>query len=186
MVKEVVARRYAKALFEVISADPSQGNLNQTLNILEEVCRILKEHEDFRHLMLNPRFDRATKLRVLRTLLESASGGQASAPAFKFFDHLVRKNRLQCLAEISRAFSVLVDQFQGVITVPVWSAREPSDEEKEGVSRRIQSVTGRTVKVLWSVNPSLIGGLMVRVGEAVVDGSFRGQLQAFRRRMVEA
>lgn len=186
MIKEVVARRYARALFEVINADLSQRDLNQTLLVLEEVCRILKEHTDFRHLMLNPRFDRATKLRVLRTLLDSASGGEASGPVLKFFEHLVRKNRLQCLPEISRAFSVLVDHFQGVIKVPVWSAREPSDEEKEEVRRRIQSVTGRTVKVLWSVNPSLIGGMMVRVGEAVVDGSFRGQLQAFRRRMVEA
>ncbi|MGH7274504.1 MAG: ATP synthase F1 subunit delta [Nitrospiria bacterium] len=186
MIKEVVARRYARALFEVINADLSKGDLDQTLEVLEEVCRILKEHTDFRHLMLNPRFDRATKLRVLRTLLESASGGEASGPVLKFFEHLVRKNRLQCMAEISRAFSLLVDQFQGVITVPIWSAREPSDEEKEEVRRRIQSVTGRTVKVLWAVNTSLIGGLMVRVGEAVVDGSVRGQLQAFRRRMVGA
>jgi len=186
MIKQVIARRYARALFEVINSNLSQGDLSQTLKILEGMCQIFKEHEDFRHLILSPRFDRATKLRVLRTLLESASGGQAGGPVVKFFEHLVRKNRLQCLAEISRVFSLLVDEFQGVITVPVWSAREPSNEEKEAVRGKIHSVTGRTVKVLWSVDPSLIGGLMVRVGEAVVDGSIRGQLQAFRRRMVEA
>ena len=136
--------------------------------------------------MLSPRFDRVTKVIVLRKLLETASGGQPSGPLVKFFEHLVRKNRFQNLAEISRAFSALVDQFQGVVRVPVWTAREFTEEEQEPVRQGIQSITGRMVNLKWTVNPSLIGGLRVQVGEAVVDGSIRGQLQAFRRRLVEA
>ncbi len=212
-MKQIVAKRYAKALFQVIQPGPSDvgaradkaktgppmpphptlalaepearlwEELDRTLKSLRQVSKIFNEHDDFRHIMLNPGFDRETKIRVLKALLEKI---QTSGWVVKFLDYLVRKNRFSYLEEISRAFSALMDKFLGMMTVPISTAKELSREEQEALRRGIESVTGRKVQVQWSVNPSLIGGMVVRMGEAVADGSILGQLQAVRRTLISA
>ena len=182
-MKQIVAKRYAKALFQVMRPDQSREELDRTLKSLRQGSQIFKEHDDFRHIMLNSGFDRETKIRVLKALLEKI---QTSGWVVKFLDYLVRKNRFSYLEEISRAFSALMDEFLGMMTVPISTAKELSHEEQEALRRGIESVTGRKVQVQWSVNPSLIGGMVVRMGEAVADGSILGQLQAVRRKLVEA
>jgi F-type H+-transporting ATPase subunit delta len=201
-MKQIVAKRYAKALFQIIQPGPSsvkaplpprstpalaepearlQEELERSLKILRQVGQAFKEHDDFRHIMLNPAFDREVKIRALKALLEKI---QASGPVIKFLEYLIRKNRFGYLGEISRAFSVLMGEFLGIITVPINTARELSQEEEESLRQHLESATGRKVQMQWSVNPSLIGGMVIRVGETVVDGSILGQLQAIRRMLI--
>ncbi|MCI0527495.1 MAG: ATP synthase F1 subunit delta [Nitrospira sp.] len=197
-MRQIVAKRYAKALFQIIQPGPLpprptlalaepearlQEELERTLKTLRQTGQAFKEHDDFRHVMLNPGFDRQIKIRVLQAFLEKI---QASGPAVKFLEYLIRKNRFRYLEEISRAFSVLIAEFLGIITVPISTAREPSREEQEALRQCLESATGQKVQVQWLVNPSLIGGMVIRVGEAVVDGSILGQLQAVRKKLVEA
>jgi F-type H+-transporting ATPase subunit delta len=181
VVKEIVTRRYAKALFQVIQSDQSAEELDPTLKILEAVSRAFKEQDYFRHAMLNPGFDREAKVQALKALLEKM---QVSGPVVRFLEYLVRKNRFRYLGQITQAFAALVAEFQGIITVSISTARELSREEQETVTRDIESITGRKVQVQWSVNPSLIGGMMIRVGEAVVNGSVQGQLVALRKSLI--
>jgi F-type H+-transporting ATPase subunit delta len=196
VVKEIVARRYAKALFQAIQPGPSDAGaraevgaihelslLSLTLKVLVAVTQAFKEQDYFRHAMLNPGFDREAKVQALKVLLERM---QASGPVVRFVEYLVRKNRFRYLGQITQAFAALVDEFQGIIKVPISIAKELSLEEQETVRRGLESIIGRKVQVQWSVNPSLIGGMMIRVGEAVVDGTVLGQLQAIRRKLVEA
>ena len=183
MVKEIVAKRYAKALFQVYSPDQLNENLKRTLLILQSVAQAFKEHDSLKNVMLNPGIDREIKIQILKGILEKM---QASGPVVRFLEYLVRKNRFRYLAQITQAFGVLVGEFQGMITVPIGTAKELSQQEQETVRQGIESVTGRKVQVQWSFNPSLIGGMVVQVGEAVVDGSIFGQLQAIRRKLMEA
>lgn len=204
-MKQIVAKRYAKALFQTVQPGPSgmgaphptpalarrgglaepaarmQEELDRTFSVLRQVGQAFKEHDDFRHIMLNPGFDREIKIRTLKAVLEKI---QARGPVVKFLEYLIRKNRFRYLEEISRAFSTLMDEFLGIITVPINTARELSREEQEALGRRLESATGQKVRMQWSVNPSLIGGIVIRVGEAVVDGSILGQLQAIRRALI--
>jgi len=197
-MKQIVAKRYAKALFQIIQpgplpphptlalAEPAarlQEELERTLKTLLQAGQAFKEHDDFRHAMLNPGFDREIKIRILKAFLEKI---QASGPVVKFLEYLIRKNRFRYLEEMSRAFSALIDEFLGIITVPISTAKELSREEQEALRQHLESATGRKVQVQWSVNPSLIGGMVIRVGETVVDGSILGQLQAIRRTLISA
>jgi F-type H+-transporting ATPase subunit delta len=183
MVKEVVAKRYAKALFQVFSSNQLEENLERTLLVLQAVAQAFKEHDTFKNVMLHPGIDHEIKIRALKVILEKM---QAGGPVVRFLEYLVKKNRFRYLAQITQAFCLLVSEFQGMITVPINTAKELSEQEQETVRRGIESVTGRKVQVQWSLNPSLIGGMVVHVGEAVVDGSIFGQLQAIRRKMMEA
>lgn len=181
MVKKAVAKRYAKALFEMRRAEPSE--LGPSLEGLKKIAEQFKTHAAFRHLLLSPRFDRETKIRVFQAILRRAGAGPQVAD---FLVHLVRRNRFQLIGEISQAFEGLVDDFNRVVTVPVRTAREPSAEDRQGLQQRIESVLGRKVRVRWAVDDALIGGIVLRIGDAVVDGSIRGQLEALRKRLAEA
>jgi F-type H+-transporting ATPase subunit delta len=132
--------------------------------------------------MLNPAFDQEVKISVLKAFLEKI---QANGPAVKFLEYLVRKNRCGYLEEISRSFSIMMDEFLKIIRIPISTARELSREEQETLRQHLEAATGRKVEMQWSVNPSLIGGMVVRIGEAVVDGSILGQLQAIRRSLIK-
>ncbi len=201
-MKQIVAKRYAKALFQTVQPGPLdvgaplpphptlalaepearlQEELDRTLKILRQVGQAFKEHDDFRHIMLNPGFDQEIKIRVLKAFLEKI---QASGPVVKFLEYLIRRNRFGYLEEISRSFSALMDEFLRIIRVPISTARELSREEQETLRQHLESATGRKVQMQWSVNPSLIGGMVIRMGEAVVDGSILGQLQAIRRSLI--
>lgn len=183
-MKDVVAKRYAKALFHVIGRDPSGKDLERFGKILEDLAATFRTHTHFRHLMLNPRFDRETRLKVLESILGSLAGEQVRGPLARFVELLVRKNRFQYITEISKAFAALVDESRGVITVPIYTAKELYQQAQDEVRRGIESLTGRKVQVRWSVDPSLIGGMVIQVGETVVDGSVRGRLEAIRKKLV--
>ena len=211
MIKQIVAKRYAKAIFQIVQSGPSReahGNeakagppmsprpmlapakpearlekeLDRTLKILRQASQAFKEHVSFRHIMLNPAFDQEVKISVLKAFLEKI---QANGPAVKFLEYLVRKNRCGYLEEISRSFSIMMDEFLKIIRIPISTARELSREEQETLRQHLEAATGRKVEMQWSVNPSLIGGMVVRIGEAVVDGSILGQLQAIRRSLIK-
>ncbi len=184
MIKDIVAKRYAKALFHVIGKDPSGKDLERSGKILEDLAAAFRTHTHFRHLMLNPRFDRETRLKVLESILGSIAGGQVRGPLARFVELLVKKNRFQYMTEISKAFAALVNESRGVITVPIYTAKELSQQDRDEVRRSIEALTGRKVQVRWSMDPSLIGGMVVQVGETVVDGSVRGRLEAIRKKLV--
>ena len=183
MIKKAVSKRYARAIFDLVQPEAAGGDLEPTLKSLEEVAETFRTHGPFRHLMLSPRFDRESKIRVFRGILERM---QVGALVERFLIHLVKRNRFQLIEEMAQAFATLVADFRRVITVPVRTAREPSTQDREALKQRLESMTRRTVQVDWAVDSSLIGGMIIRIGETVVDGSIQGQLEAMRKKLVEA
>ncbi len=182
-MKEIIAKRYAKALFAVIRDEEGAEGLDGTLDAMKALSAAFEQQPHFRHLILNPRFDREEKIGVTKTVLADL---QIRGQLMRFCEYLIRKNRFQHLPGISRAYSVLVEQFHGVMTIPVTAAAQPSPQDEEAVRRKLESVTGKKVRLQWKIDPALIGGLIVQVGEARVDGSIRGQLETFKRKFVEA
>ncbi len=183
MIKKAVARRYARALFEIVRDEPSDQGLEQSLGILKETAETFKTQVSFRHLMLSPQFNRESKVRVFQSLLKQS---QAGATVTKFLILLVKRNRFRLIEEVVEAFSALVAEFRQVLTVPVLTAKSPTEADQSSMKQRIEALLNRTVELQWTVDASLLGGAVVRIGETVVDGSVRGQLAAMRKKLVEA
>jgi F-type H+-transporting ATPase subunit delta len=89
------------------------------------------------------------------------------------------------LGEIRQAFRAVVDERMGAVEAGVASARELTGEQGDRVTARLSRLTGKRVRCKFSVDESLIGGMVARIGSTIYDGSVRGQLEALRRRLTE-
>ena len=173
MVQTAVAQRYAKALFDL--QDPSGiGPSEAALRLLAEA--FVASHE-FRGLLLSPVFTKEEKAAIVDQV-----AAKAGCPPIthRFLAHIVRKNRIVFIREISDAFSKLADQSSNRKAVQVVSARPLSDKLRAALQARLEQATRGKVDVAVQVDPGVISGLEIRFGSRVYDGTVRGQLKRLR------
>ena len=106
----------------------------------------------------------------------------ASAPSVveRFLTHVVQKNRIALIVEISEAFAKLADQASNRTVVKLSSPRPLSEETREAVRGRLEKATRGAIDLTTQVDPRLLGGLEIRIGSTVYDGTLRGQLERMR------
>src|SRR5206468_12543293 len=168
-----VARRYAKALFDL--QDPSGiGPAAAALRLLAEAFASSRE---FRALLLSPVITKEEKAAVVNQVAAKAGGPPIVSP---FLAHLVRKNRIVFIREISDAFSQLADQASNRKAVQVVAARPLADKERAAIRTRLEQVTRGQVDMAVQVDPRVSSGLEIRFGSRVYDGTVRGYLERVR------
>lgn len=175
---EVIGRRYAKALFELTKTDPHRGAIAETLSWLG---RQLDTRGPLADACLNPRYPVEAKRAVLTAAVERAGAGEL---AVKFLQLLLKKNRLSFVSAIASAYQTLVDEEAGRRRVIVTAARALDQSEQDALTRRLESVTGRTVSLEVSVDPAVLGGMVIRSGSLYYDASLKGQLERLRRQLI--
>jgi len=173
------ARSYAEALLNVAARD---GQADAALDELEAIqAEVLGPHPRFLALLASPSVPAAEKDR----LLEAMIGGRVQPTVVKFLRVLSRRGRLGLLGPITRRVRALWDHRQGRRPVTVRSAA-PLDEAQQAALRdRLAGLVGGTPVLTLEVDPALIGGLVVQVGDDVYDASIRNRLRQLRRRIVE-
>jgi F-type H+-transporting ATPase subunit delta len=168
----VVARTYARALFE---AAKEEGRLDEVKQELEDFAAAVREVPELGELLRNPELDPRTKAEVLAEVLAGAD------EALRNFIRLVtEKGRGAQIEEIAREFDALYDAEQQVLSVELTTALELSDAEAKKIVEQIEKASGRTVEATRSVDPALIGGIVLRAGSLRVDSSVRGRLNRLR------
>jgi F-type H+-transporting ATPase subunit delta len=165
----VAQRMYARALFE---AAREEGSLDHVAADLAEFARALDEVPELRALLRNPEIDPPDKAALLDELTAGAE------ELVRNFVRLVsEKGRAGELAEMSAELEALVAREQNRLAVELTTAYELSDEEVRSIVERIEQASGRTVDASRTVDPSLIGGIVLQVGSFRADGSIRGRLE---------
>ena len=173
MIQTAIARRYAKALFEL--QEPAEVSLTaETLRVLAEAFLASRE---FRSLLLSPVFTREQKAAVIAQLAAKTVCPPITA---RFLAHVVRKNRIAQLREISEAFGKLADQVSNRKVVEIAAARPLTDEQQAAIRTKLEQVTSSQIDLSIHVDPAVIGGLEIRIGSTVYDGTVRGQLARLR------
>ena len=171
----VVDRVYAHALFDAALEDdrlePVREQLGQLVAAQDEV-------PELRELLRNPQLDPRSKAAALDDLL---SGGEDLLRNFLLV--LVDKGRAGQLEEIAREFERLVAEHEGVVHAELTTAVELSDGEAEELLQQIERASGRKVEASRSVDPELIGGIVLQVGSHRLDASVRGRLERLRREL---
>ena len=172
----VVAHTYAQALFE---AAKEQGRLEPVGQELDQFATALKEIPELNSLLRNPQLDPRAKADTLDAVLEDAD------QLVRNFLRLVsEKGRAADIEEIVREFDALVAAEKAILNVELTTAYELSDQEARGIVKQIEAASGRSVEASRSVNPDLIGGLVLKAGSRQVDASVRGRLDRLRRELV--
>ncbi len=174
----VAQRMYARALFE---AAREQGRLEEVSSELGAVAAATAEVPELQSFLRNPQVDPAEKAAVLGQLAEGSDDLTRN-----FLRLIVEKGRAGELAEMSAELDALVAREQNRLAVELTTAHELTDEEARSIVEQIEQASGRTVEATRSVDPSLIGGIVLQVGSFRADGSVRGRLERLRHELATA
>src|SRR5687767_15567671 len=175
---EEIARVYAEALFE---AAKEKGDLDQVREEMNEFTGVLEENREMQLFLFSPYFSTAEK----REGLEKAVSG-ASEEFRNFLELLTEKHRTPVLFRIRRAFEELWKHENKRIDVTVTSAVELDPDVVKQVGAEIEKQTGRKVDLKSSVDDSILGGLVLQVGNMVLDASIRNRLEKLRKSVAQA
>jgi F-type H+-transporting ATPase subunit delta len=168
----VLARRYAKALFSLGQERGAAAALLAEVDALVEAAQATPQGA---RALFTPLYPRAERRALIRSLAERLG---ASPEVRAFGQLLVDENRSALLPGIRDALRELVEQSAGRVHARVQTARELSAEQRERLKRALERRLGGDVELHVELNPELIGGVVVRVGDLLLDGSLRTQLHS--------
>ncbi|WP_159976054.1 MULTISPECIES: F0F1 ATP synthase subunit delta [unclassified Novosphingobium] len=176
-IKASLQGRYASALFDLASEN---GTISAVENDLEAIGQAIKESSDFAGLIRNPQISRT----AAAAAMDSVAGVLGLSPLTKNFVGVLANNRrLSALPEIIRAFAAIAAAQRGEATAEVTSAHALSDEQVEQLRKKLEVREGRSVKIRTSVDPELLGGLVVTIGSKRIDSSIRTRLNSLAQAM---
>jgi len=177
MREESVARRYADALF--LQAQRT-GTLNETQADLTKVAEILVATPKLAMVLAQPLITQQNKKGAIKT----AFADKIRPTTLGFLNLLVDKRRIQLLAEIEQEFINRLRLFNNIALATATSAIPLSPTEQEALRRSLEARTGKNIELKTAVDPELIGGVHVRIGDTVFDGTVRGNLERLRERLL--
>jgi F-type H+-transporting ATPase subunit delta len=170
-----IANRYARALADVVIEH--KLDVNGATQALDSVAELFKSTHELHVLFENPAVPADQKLR----LLDAIVGRLATTKEVRnFLAVLIDKGRMALLPEMAEQFKVEINERLGFADAEVTSARELGADERAALEQQISAVAGKKVHARYRRDESLLGGVRVKVGSTVYDGSVRGELERMR------
>jgi len=174
VIDTTLAKRYAKALVEIGQEQNALGKYGQDL---AGVVNLMQESRDFREVLISPVFTKDDKKKIAGDILQKIDTDRMVT---NFIYLLIDRKRIDQLPGIETAFREKVDEINGITRGEVTSADPLAEGELTKVTDALSALSGKQVLVTTSVDPSLIGGLVAKVGDMVFDGTIRTQLNQLK------
>jgi len=174
MSAEAIARRYARAVFEL---GREEKNLPVITRDLGDFSACFEKSEDLRVVLENPLVSEAQREAVL---VEVGQKMSMSTTALSTLRLLAQRRRLSALPEMVRQLEKLVDDDAGVLRAEVTSATPLNESFLAKLRAELEGATGKKVVISHKQDPSLIAGIVTRIGDQVIDGSVKARLESFR------
>ncbi|MFO7569809.1 MAG: F0F1 ATP synthase subunit delta [Smithellaceae bacterium] len=175
-----ISKRYARAFFEIAE---EEKKLEQYYAELRQFSSMVDQNETLREFLANPIFEQDNKKKVLEQLIAKM---QLSAMTVNFLKLLVDKKRIDVLSDIEACYRQLMDESLRKIRVNLKTAFPLSQETQDYINASLEKVTGRTIEMTVEKDDSLLGGIVIGVGDTLYDGSIRNQLNNMRNLLGEA
>jgi F-type H+-transporting ATPase subunit delta len=174
---EQLAQVYARALFEVAR---EQGKLEVLREQLGQLADALNSNRDLAVFFFSPYFSTTEKQEALGKLLDGADEAFTN-----FLSLLIENHRMPVIFRIRQAYEKLWEQENKTLPVEITSAIALDEKTTESLGRTIGERAGRTVKLATRVDPDILGGIVVRVGNSILDASIRTRLEQLRRQVAQ-
>jgi F-type H+-transporting ATPase subunit delta len=173
----VVARRYAEALADVAMA---RGQVEQIESELRAFAEMISANRELYEVFASPIISQSDKARVLQALIERARPGQMTA---NLLATMLRHYRLHHIQAVYQRFRHEINERRGIAIAEITTASAVGEAERDILGRQLQQMTGKRVQLQFKSDPSLIGGVVTRIGSVIYDGSIKTQLQAVKQRL---
>jgi F-type H+-transporting ATPase subunit delta len=177
MREATIAKNYAEALLELAGR---AKDLRGWGTLLQGIADAIDGDPKLRAFLETPRVDAATKIEILRKALSD----RAPSPFVRFIETVVRNRRQMLIPAVAIEYQALVDTAENRLHANVTVAHEADDRTRKLIADRLSKVFNKTVVPHIAVDPRLLGGMVVRVGDTVMDGSVRRRLGALKHRML--
>ena len=173
-----IARQYAHALFDVAARS---GETQAVGRYIAEMAVLVANHADLKSVIETPLVTPSQKRGLLDALI--AAGGPINIEVQRMLELLADRDRLRLLGEVAAAYAARLMDAERVVSADVVSAVPLNEEGQAQLARALGKVTGRTVTIHVRVDPSIVGGVIARVGSLVFDGSVTRQIERMRERL---
>ena len=171
MSLQTVARRYASALADVVIERREEREVQQEI---ESWASMIKDNPQLKEVFANPTVAYDQKQKVLEDLIARTRVRQTTA---SFLRVLLRNQRLAQLPEVAERFAQILDERGGVVAAQITTARPIPEELKQTLHEALASATGRSVRLTFATDETIIGGLVARIGSTVFDASVENHLE---------
>ena len=177
MREPTIARNYAEALLELAQR---AGDLRGWGEMIDRIADAVESDRRLRVFLESPRVSAQKK----NEIIQKAYSGQLPPKFVRFLQALVTHRRQMLIPAIAHEFHDLVDRVEGRVHASVTVAREADAADRQLVTQQLSKALGKNVVPHFHVNPAILGGVVVRVGDTVLDGSVRRRLAMLRARMM--
>lgn len=174
----VIARSYARALF---GAAQKEGQLDRLANESHALARGFEAVPTAIVFLDNPQVPTEKKM----SYLAETVGGRVTPLMNRMLEMLVRRDRVRYLMEIFDQFAEIVEEAHGIGRAMVETARELGEDERQRIKATFERYTNHKLDIKWAVDSRLIGGVIFRFGDLMVDGSVKNGLEEIRERLLE-
>ena len=178
MSNRLVARRYAKALADIAEQN---GTLASVQKELASVAALVRTSPDLERLAFYPLIPPAQKAKALDGVL-AAMG--LSETVRRFFTVVAQAARLNLIHDLSASFDAFVDERTGVVEASVQSAQVMTEAQQQALLESLGRRTGKTIRLQWRQEPSILGGVKVQIGSTVYDASIQGRLRLLKAKLL--
>lgn len=166
---ELVSKTYSEALFEVAL---EEDKIDLFLDEINFVADSLKEFPEFQELIKSPTITKGEK----KDIVKEVYGGKLSQEMLNFLMIIIDKSRAGFIEGMRDVFVDKVNDHKGIVEAVAITAVPLSDEDKNKLVAKLEQVTGKTVKLSNEIDKSILGGVMVKIGDKVIDGTLKGKL----------
>jgi len=166
---KLVANVYSEALFDVAI---EENKVDQLFEELKQVTDLFKEFPEFFELFKTPKISIEDKKKTV----EEVFGGKISSEMMNFLKTVLDKRRSSAIFSIKNEFDEKVFTHKGIEKATVESAVALDDAQLKELEEKLSAMTGKVIQLKNQINPEVVGGLLLRVGDKVVDGSIRKRL----------
>lgn len=177
MREPTIARNYAETLLELAQR---AGDLRGWGELIEQVANAVESDRRLRVFLESPRVSAQQK----KDILQKAFGTALPRTFVRFLQALVSHRRQMLIPAIAHAYNDLVDEVEGRVHAAVTVAREADDADRALIATQLSRALGKDVVPHFVVNPAILGGVVVRVGDTVLDGSVRRRLSILKTSML--
>ncbi len=180
MSAAAIADRYAKAVFEL--ADEA-GQVSQVAEQFASIAKAYSDSKELRGVLDNPVVSFEQREAILKDVAARLGLKELALNSVRY---IASRRRLAVLPEISRRLAVLADEKAGIVRATVISATALGESYFSKLKAQLEKRTGKKVEILREQDPSLLAGVITRIGDNTIDGSLRGRLEALERQLLNA
>lgn len=182
MARSIIARNYAETLLTLAGRHGGESAIDEYGAAIDQVAAVLREEPLVREFLETPKVSPEAK----KNALEASFKGRVPDMLLRFLLVVVEKRRQAVLEEIATQYHLLVDEARGQLRAEVTLAREADDQLKQEIVSSLEKRYGKKITAEYEVDSSLVGGIVIRVGDEILDGSLGRRVAGLRRRMLEA